>query len=103
MSPQYSMSELCQGQGGELCPPSAVPMSNRSQIHHRRNQEPDQIDSCHGQAAINEPRVHQRREWQEDEAKDEEQDAMKGPVQVMREQEQEHYRDAWKREDQDQE
>ena len=78
-------------------------MTHGSQVHQNRYQEPQQVDPCHWQSAIDQPRVHQRRERQEYEAEDEEQDALEGPVQIVREQEKKRYRDAREREDQDQE
>jgi hypothetical protein len=103
MSPQYSMSGGCQGEAFVLRPPTAVPMADCPQIHQRGNQKPQEIDPSHWQSAIHQPCVDQRSKRQEDEPQNQEQDAVEGPVQVVREQEQERYRDAWKREDQDQE
>jgi hypothetical protein len=103
MSPQYSTSGRMSRGGFVLGAPAAVPMADRPQIHQRGNQEPEQVDPADRQATVDQPCVDQRSERQEDEPQDQEQDAVEGPVQIMREQEQERYRDARKREDQDQE
>jgi hypothetical protein len=103
MSPQYSMSRASKGAVEVLCSPPAIAVPDRSQIHQRGNQEPYEVDSRHWQAAIDQPRVHQRGERQEDEAQDQEQDAVEGAVHVMREKPQERYREARERQDHDQE
>ena len=78
-------------------------MAGRSQIHQRGDQEPEQVDSLDSHMAIDHPGIEQRGERQEDEAQNEEQDAVESPVQIVRKQEQERDRDTGKREHQDQE
>jgi len=82
---------------------TGVAMTERSHVHKGRDEEPNQIDAGHREPAIDQPGVHQRGKRQEYETQDQEEKAMKGPVQVVREQEEEHQPDARKRQDQDQE
>jgi hypothetical protein len=81
----------------------AVPSAERSQVHQRGDQQEEQIHSRDCQVAIDHPRVHQRGERKKEEAQDQYEDAAEGPIQIMREQEQEGQSKARKRENHDQE
>ena len=99
MSSQYSTLRLSSGQARRrLYPWPTVPKSTKAAIKSQSRLMPatgKPLLINHAYTSVVKGKKY--------EAQDEEQDAVEGPVQIMREQEQERYRDAREREDQDQE
>lgn len=64
-------------------------MSERAEIHERCDYEPNDINPGDRKSAVDQPGVHQSCERQKYEADNEEQEALKGAIQVVGEKEEE--------------
>lgn len=86
-----------------MSPPApAVASAEAAQINDRCDREPQEIDARHRQGAIYQPCVDQRCQGKEDEAKDQQKNAVKYSIQIVREEEQQQQAQAREGQDHDQ-
>ena len=76
-------------------PPAPMNLSSAepAQIDHDRQNQKQQVDPLQRKAGIDQPGVNDRRYWQEDEAKNRQQQVMVSALKIGREQEHQHQND----------
>ena len=89
MSFQYSMPDRLSRATRQLGAAAGVAVSERAKIHERCDYEPSDINPGDRKSAVDQPGVDERCERQKYEADDEEQEALKGAIQVVGEKEEE--------------
>jgi hypothetical protein len=80
-----------------------ITATKSAEVDHHGQYYPDKVDPGDGQPAIDDPRVHQRRQREKDESQKDDQEAMVGAIQIVGEKVQHRKDDSREREDQDQE